>query len=144
MSFQLAPKTFWLAELISQFFCYSNSSKNITCPSGKWKTEFTSLLTKSTSPRLSDTTFFAHCSETKDDAIQICTKILYVLYFLYCHFILITYYKTGRNEVTWSFYQKWLKWLTVPSRKYLWNPDYSLQKTTTTNLSCDFPKNEYV
>ena len=62
MSFQLAPKTFWLAELISQFFCSSNSSKNITCPSGKLKTEFTSLIAKSTSPGLSDTTFFACCS----------------------------------------------------------------------------------
>ena len=58
-SIQLAPKTFWLAELISQFFCYSNSSKNITCPSGKLKTEFTSPIAKSTSPRLSETTFFA-------------------------------------------------------------------------------------
>ena len=58
-SFQLAPKAFWWAELISQFFCCSNSSKNITCPSGKLKTEFTSLIAKSTSPRLSDTTFFA-------------------------------------------------------------------------------------
>ena len=58
-SFQLAPKFFWLAELISQFFCYSNSSKSSTCPSGKLKTEFTSSIAKSTSPRLSDTTFFA-------------------------------------------------------------------------------------
>ena len=62
MSFQLAPKTFWRTELISQFFCYSNSSKNITCPSGKLKTEFTSPIAKSTSPGLSDTTFFARCS----------------------------------------------------------------------------------
>ena len=51
-SFQLAPKTFWLAELISQFFCYLNSSKNITYPSGKLKTEFTSRIAKSTSPEL--------------------------------------------------------------------------------------------
>ena len=51
-----------IAELISQFFCYSNSSKNITCLSGKLKTEFTSPIAKSTSPWLSDTTFFAHCS----------------------------------------------------------------------------------
>ena len=36
-SFQLAPKAFWQAELISQFFYYSNSSKNITCLSGKLK-----------------------------------------------------------------------------------------------------------
>ena len=55
------PKPFWRAELISQFFCYSNSSKNITCPSGKLKTEFTCPIAKSTSPGLSDTTFFAHC-----------------------------------------------------------------------------------
>ena len=61
-SFQLAPKAFWRAELISQFFCYSNSSKNITCPSGKLKTEFTSPIEKSTSPGLSDTiTSFARC-----------------------------------------------------------------------------------
>ena len=46
-------------QLISQFFCYSNSSKNITCPSGKLKTGFTSPIAKSTSPGLSNTTFFA-------------------------------------------------------------------------------------
>ena len=61
MSFQLAPKAFWWAELISQFFYYSNSSKNITCMFGKLKTEFTSLIAKSTNPGLSDTTFFARC-----------------------------------------------------------------------------------
>ena len=60
MSFQLAPKAFRLAKLISHFFCYSNSSKNITCPSGKLKTYFTSPIAKSTSPGLLDTTFFAH------------------------------------------------------------------------------------
>ena len=54
-----SPKPFWRAELISQFFCYSNSSKNITCPSGNLKTEFTCPIAKSTSPVLSDTTFFA-------------------------------------------------------------------------------------
>ena len=54
-----SPKPFWRAELISQFFCYSNSSKSITCPSGKLKTEFTCPIAKSTSPGLSDTTFFA-------------------------------------------------------------------------------------
>ena len=40
--------------------------ENITCPSGKLKTEFTSPIAKSTSPGLSDTTSFARCySETK-------------------------------------------------------------------------------
>ena len=58
-SFQLAPKAVWRAELISRFVCYSNSSKKITCPLGKLKTEFTSPIEKSTSPGLSDTTFFA-------------------------------------------------------------------------------------
>ena len=57
--------------------------------------------------------------ETKDDAVQICSKILNVLYFFIYHYILITYYKTGHNEITWTFLQKWLKWFTVPSRKYL-------------------------
>ena len=60
MSFQLASKAFWQAELISQFFCYSNSSKNITCPSGKLKTEFINPIAKSTCPELLDITFFAH------------------------------------------------------------------------------------
>ena len=60
-----SPKSFLTspAELISQFFCYSNSSKNITCPLGKLKTEFTSLIAKSTSHGLLDTTFFARCGE---------------------------------------------------------------------------------
>ena len=48
-----------ISKLISQFLCYSNSSKNITCQSGKLKTEFTSPIPKSTSPGLSDTTLFA-------------------------------------------------------------------------------------
>ena len=61
-SFQLAPKAFCPAELISQFFFYSNCSKNITCPSSKLKTELTSPITKSTSPGLSDITFFARCN----------------------------------------------------------------------------------
>ena len=59
-SFQLASKAFWQAELFSQFFCYSNCSKNITCPPGKLKTEFISPIAKSTSPGLLDITFFAH------------------------------------------------------------------------------------
>ena len=55
----ISPKTFWWAEFISQFFCYSHFSKNITCPSGKLRTEFTSPMAKSTSPGLLDITFFA-------------------------------------------------------------------------------------
>ena len=54
-----SPKPFWQAELISQFFCYSNSSKSITGPSSNLKTEFTCQIAKSSSPKLSDTTFFA-------------------------------------------------------------------------------------
>ena len=44
-----------------QFFCNLNSSQKVTHWSGKLRTEFTSLIAKSTSPRLSDTTFFACC-----------------------------------------------------------------------------------
>ena len=47
-----------MSRWISQFFCNLNSSKNFTCPSGKLITEFTSPIAKSTSPGLSDTTFF--------------------------------------------------------------------------------------
>ena len=48
-----------MSRLISQFFCNLNSSKKSTCPSGKLIIEFTSPIAKSTSPGLSDTTFFA-------------------------------------------------------------------------------------
>ena len=65
-----SPKPFSRAELISQFFCYSNSSKSITCPSGKLKTEFTCPIAKPTSPGLSDTTFFARWSCCLGSGIQ--------------------------------------------------------------------------
>ena len=60
-SFQLAQKLF-----DEQNWFHSSSviwipQKNITCPSGKLKTELTSPIAKSTSPGLSDTTFFARC-----------------------------------------------------------------------------------
>ena len=55
---QAEANIYWL---ISQFFCILNSSKNFTCLSGKLITEFTSPIAKSTSPGLSDTTFFARC-----------------------------------------------------------------------------------
>ena len=56
---QLAIQAF---SLISQFFCKLNSSKYFTCPLGKLRTEFTSLIAKSTYPALSNTTFFARWS----------------------------------------------------------------------------------
>ena len=55
-----SPQNVLMSRLISQFFCNLNSSKKFTCPSGKLITEFTSPIAKSTSPGLSDTTFFAH------------------------------------------------------------------------------------
>ena len=60
MWFQLAPKFFWEAELISQFFCKFNSSKYFICPSGKLRTEFTSPIVKSTSPGLLHATVYLH------------------------------------------------------------------------------------
>ena len=50
---------FWWAELISHFSFNLNLSKNFTCLSGKLSSKFTSPIAKSTSARLSDTTFFA-------------------------------------------------------------------------------------
>ena len=63
-SYHLRAQTsiFWWAELTSHFFCKLNSSKYFTCPLGKLRTEFTSPIAKSTSPGLSDTTFFVHCT----------------------------------------------------------------------------------
>ena len=59
INFSLASKTFWCAGLITQFLCDLNFSKNFTCPLSELRTEFTSPIEKSTSPGLSDTTFFA-------------------------------------------------------------------------------------
>ena len=56
-----SPKNVLTSRLISQFFCNLNSSKKFTCPLGKLITKFTSPIAKSTSPGLSDTTFFARC-----------------------------------------------------------------------------------
>ena len=54
-----SPKNFLISwGLMAQFFCSLNSSKNFTCPADKLRTEFTSPIAKSTSPGLSDTTFF--------------------------------------------------------------------------------------
>ena len=74
-------------QLISQFFCYSNSSKNITCPSGKLKTGFTSPIAKSTSPGLSNTTFFA-CW------LQLLSKLLIDLFFFH---VIIRLQKIGHH-----------------------------------------------
>ena len=61
-SFQLAPQIFGEQNWFHKFFCKLNSSKYFTCQFGKLRTEFTSPIAKSTSPRLSDTTFFARCA----------------------------------------------------------------------------------
>ena len=60
--------------MISQFFCYSNSLKNITCPSGKVKTGFTDPIAKSTSPRLSDIYFL--CTLTVSSKGQRAKKVV--------------------------------------------------------------------
>ena len=54
-------KSFEEQDLFQTFFCNVNFLKKIVCPSGKLRTKFTSLIAKSTSPRLLDMTFFAHC-----------------------------------------------------------------------------------
>ena len=66
-----STKNVLMSRLISQFSCILNSSKNFTCPSGKLITEFTSPIAKSTSPGLSDTTFFARWGGwfVEDDAL---------------------------------------------------------------------------
>ena len=54
-----SAKNVLMSRLISQFFFNLNSPKNLTCLLGKLITEFSSPIAKSTSPGLSDTTFFA-------------------------------------------------------------------------------------
>ena len=61
-----SPKNFLTGRInFTLFFCYnknSNSSKNITCPSGKLKTEFTSPIAKSISPGLNQSLLSLHAS----------------------------------------------------------------------------------
>ena len=58
-SFQLAPKPFLISRIDYNPSVIWISPKNSTCPSGKLRTKITSPIAKSTSPGLSDTTFFA-------------------------------------------------------------------------------------
>ena len=61
-SFQLAPKPFLISRIDYIPSVIWISPKNSTCPSGKLRTKITSPIAKSTSPWLSDTTFFARQS----------------------------------------------------------------------------------
>ena len=62
----------------SSFFFW-NFTKNFTCPLGKLRTEFTSPIAKSSSPGLSDTTFFARWLCIKIEGQKI------VLILVYCN-----------------------------------------------------------
>ena len=69
-----SPKNVLMSRLISHF-CNLNPSKNFICPSGKLRREFISPIAKSTSPRLLDTTFFAHW-------LKWCA--MFILFFVLC------------------------------------------------------------
>ena len=56
-----SPKTFLISTTDYNPSVIWISQKNSICPSGKSRTKITSPIAKSTSPGLSDTTFFAHC-----------------------------------------------------------------------------------
>ena len=57
-----SPKSFLMSRIdFTVLPLFEYCSKNITCLLGKLKTEFTSAIAKSSSPSLSDTTFFARC-----------------------------------------------------------------------------------
>ena len=58
-SFQLAPKLFLISRIDYNSSVIGICSKNSTCLSNKLRTKITSPIAKSTSPGLSDTTFFA-------------------------------------------------------------------------------------
>ena len=58
-----SPKSFSSSKIDLHFFCYSNSSKNTTCPSGKLKTEFTSPGYRTLlSLHAGDTNILKHCT----------------------------------------------------------------------------------
>ena len=55
-----SPQNFLTSRIDFTILLLIEFLKNISCPSGKLKTEFTSLIAEYISPGLSDTTFFAH------------------------------------------------------------------------------------
>ena len=59
-----SPKSFLTSRIHFTILLLFEFLKKITCASGKLKTEFTSRKAKSTSPGLSDTTFFARWGQT--------------------------------------------------------------------------------
>ena len=65
-----------------QFFCTLNSPKNFTCPLGKIRTEFTSLIAKSTGTRLTDTTFFPSWSDIPQWPTVVCSSISLLIYLM--------------------------------------------------------------
>ena len=62
--FTASPKSFLTSRIHFTILLLFEFLKKITCTSGKLKTEFTSPKAKSTSPGLSDTTFFARWGQT--------------------------------------------------------------------------------
>ena len=69
-SFQLAPKPFLISRIDYNPSVIWISPKHSTCLSGKLRTEFTSPIAKSTSPRQSDKTFFACCATYTDTLMR--------------------------------------------------------------------------
>ena len=73
-SFQLAPKPFLMSRIDCNPSVIWICPKNSTCPSRKLRTKITSPIAKSTSPRLSDTTFFARWGSTWESNLQSLTQ----------------------------------------------------------------------
>ena len=78
--FSRSPKNVLMSRIdFTVLFLGGNFTKNFTCRLGKLRTEFTSPITKSTSPGLSYTTFFAHWLCIKIEGLKI------VLILVYCN-----------------------------------------------------------
>ena len=112
-----------------QFFCNLNSPQKITRPLGKLRTEFTSPIAKSTSPRLSDTTFFAPCDKfifaifcvefpqvqcidlsevvhvVKDDIIVICVHLRLLTLFVVTCFLSAKVSPEWRLNLSFAFFK---------------------------------------
>ena len=85
-SFQRVPKTFWCAEMTSQFFCNLNSPKTFTCLSGKLRTEFTHLIAKSTSPKAALEHYFLSTLDINYSPSDV-PRILKGTYTTFCNFV---------------------------------------------------------
>ena len=117
-SFQLAPKPFLINRIDYHPSVIWISPKNCTCPSGKLRTKITSPIAKSTSPGLSDTTFFARCKKL--------ATVLEIFRSVISYVLKLTYEPYQHQQYYGGVWQS-LSWLIIPG-DWVYNAPYHKER----------------